>query len=465
MDTSRLDTTDILNYSNLSPASQSFEEQIENDEYFEDNGTIYEIENQFILRMPSYKDGRIHSSCNALREALGNENSNLKERLFIDLNPETRLGTLKFDEQIFKGKLVDLPCIIESLKTVEKKTFYKTADICQMFILRPPDEDNLSADDEAEKIEELEKIGEVSKKFQYPHGITPPLKNVRRKRFRKIAKKKVVDYVEIEKEVKRLFRADRDATKVEYEVITVDEPQEQKQAQDKKLHKKSILHKISKPHEIMDDSTLGGHDIHSPGTFAESSNDASIFAKPSGTKHDFLGDISSSSESDFEDFTEKKSFTGGIKKTMHFRNDSFTNQNSFEAMDIGDESTNMDAPSLSAHNEDSNIMYSEQTTSNAANLLGEDLSESLSNDVCDDGDESERVASSPIAFKVNQMKLDCLIEELKTIQDKKKKQEDEINQISNPVLKGRLLPILNEIIEEEKQKKNEIDQLKSKMNG
>lgn len=30
------------------------------------------------------------------------------------------------------AKLVDLPCIIESLKTIDKKTFYKTADICQV---------------------------------------------------------------------------------------------------------------------------------------------------------------------------------------------------------------------------------------------------------------------------------------------------------------------------------------------
>jgi len=31
------------------------------------------------------------------------------------------------------AKLVDLPCIIESLKTIDKKTFYKTADICQVW--------------------------------------------------------------------------------------------------------------------------------------------------------------------------------------------------------------------------------------------------------------------------------------------------------------------------------------------
>lgn len=29
-------------------------------------------------------------------------------------------------------KLVDLPCVIESHKTVDNKSFYKTADICQV---------------------------------------------------------------------------------------------------------------------------------------------------------------------------------------------------------------------------------------------------------------------------------------------------------------------------------------------
>jgi len=31
----------------------------------------------------------------------------------------------------------------------------------------------------------------VDKKYLFPHGITPPLKNVRKRRFRKILKKKV----------------------------------------------------------------------------------------------------------------------------------------------------------------------------------------------------------------------------------------------------------------------------------
>lgn len=41
----------------------------------------------------------------------------------------------------------------------------------------------------------------VDKKFLHPHGIAPPLKNCRKRRFRKTLKKKYVEAPEIEKEV------------------------------------------------------------------------------------------------------------------------------------------------------------------------------------------------------------------------------------------------------------------------
>ena len=39
------------------------------------------------------------------------------------------------------------------------------------------------------------------KKYVHSHGITPPFKNVRKKRFRKTAPKKIIDDPEVEKEV------------------------------------------------------------------------------------------------------------------------------------------------------------------------------------------------------------------------------------------------------------------------
>ncbi len=42
----------------------------------------------------------------------------------------------------------------------------------------------------------------VDKKYLWPHGLGPPLKNCRKRRFRKTRKKKYVEAPEIEKEVR-----------------------------------------------------------------------------------------------------------------------------------------------------------------------------------------------------------------------------------------------------------------------
>ena len=180
--------------------------------------SIIELESQFILRMPVIKGEngakRPHPATAALREALAEQSKlndeqedPLKGRLFVEINPETRKGRVRFDDEVFDARLVDLPCIVESLKTKDKKMFYKTADICQMLVCKTRD-DEWSDDDTSAEMAKAKKKGEVvthaellNRKYQWPHGITPPLKNVRRKRFRKVAKKRVIDYAEIEREV------------------------------------------------------------------------------------------------------------------------------------------------------------------------------------------------------------------------------------------------------------------------
>lgn len=52
--------------------------------------------------------------------------------LFLLFVADGRHGIVRVDRVPLACKLVDLPCMIESLKTVDKKTFYKTADVCQV---------------------------------------------------------------------------------------------------------------------------------------------------------------------------------------------------------------------------------------------------------------------------------------------------------------------------------------------
>jgi transcription initiation factor TFIID subunit 7 len=81
-------------------------------------------------------------------------------------------------------------------------------------------------DDESPVKNKKKDPNKVDKKYLYPHGVTPSLKNVRKRRFRKTLKKKNVELPEIEKEVKRLLRVDNEAVHVKYEIVESEEPPE-----------------------------------------------------------------------------------------------------------------------------------------------------------------------------------------------------------------------------------------------
>lgn len=169
-----------------------------------------ELESQFILRLPP-------EPAKAVREAIRSGSSNIKDRLSIKIENDMRYGEVRMDHWLMNAKLVDLPTIIESMKTIDGKNFYKTADICQLLVCK--EEDDQTTTDEESPAKKKKDPNKVDKKFLWPHGITPPLKNVRKRRFRKTLKKKYVEAPEIEKEVKRLLRVDNEAVKVTWEVI------------------------------------------------------------------------------------------------------------------------------------------------------------------------------------------------------------------------------------------------------
>ncbi|XP_019718914.1 transcription initiation factor TFIID subunit 7 [Hippocampus comes] len=177
----------------------------------------YELENQFVLRLPT-------EYASTVRRIAQSSSMNMKDRLTIELHPDGRHGIVRVDRVPLACKLVDLPCIIESLKTVDKKTFYKTADVCQMLVctldgdLYPPLEEPTGTDPKTKK-----KDKDKDKKFIWNHGITCPLKNTRKRRFRKTAKKKYIESPDVEKEVKRLLSTDADAVSVRWEVIAEDD--------------------------------------------------------------------------------------------------------------------------------------------------------------------------------------------------------------------------------------------------
>ncbi|XP_044161105.1 transcription initiation factor TFIID subunit 7-like isoform X1 [Bufo gargarizans] len=182
----------------------------------------HELESHFVLRLPQ-------EYASTVRRMVQSGNVNAKDRLSVELHPDGRHGIVRVDRVPLAAKLVDVPCILECLKTIDKKTFYKTSDICQMLVcsldgdLYPPLEEPTGASDpKASKKKDRDR----EKKFIWNHGITLPLKNVRKRRFRKTAKKKYIESPDVEKEVKRLLSTDAEAVSVRWEVIAEDESKE-----------------------------------------------------------------------------------------------------------------------------------------------------------------------------------------------------------------------------------------------
>lgn len=232
---------------------------------------VFDLEQQLILRLPP-------GPAVALRREVEAGAMNLKDKLFVELQPDMRHGKVAYGGQVLNAKLVDLPCIIECLKTTDQKNFYKTSDIGQMLVCTNEDDEEVDIEGNSPT-----KHKDKDKKFQWNHGITPSLKNVRKRRFRKTLKKKYQEQPDIEKEVKRLFRADNEAIDVKWEVVIEEEKSENQSGGDKQV----LVHGES---NIMDEDDI----TPKPST-------ANLLEV---AEHEIFGDVSSSDEDD--DFENEK---------------------------------------------------------------------------------------------------------------------------------------------------------------
>eukprot|EP00126_Sphaerothecum_destruens_P009432 Sdes_comp20506_c0_seq15m15003 len=162
------------------------------------------LEEQFILRLPADVASKLRGKI---------QDGTLGDSLQLQFEPNMRYGKVSIDSEELFAKLVDLPCIIESHKTLDNKNFYKTADICQLLICQKVDDEVL-----------LNKRKEVAdenyeRAFVYNHGITPPMKNVRTRRFRKQDIRKNLEGIHVLNEVERLLKEDQYAVEVVHELL------------------------------------------------------------------------------------------------------------------------------------------------------------------------------------------------------------------------------------------------------
>ncbi|KZT11325.1 uncharacterized protein LAESUDRAFT_740854 [Laetiporus sulphureus 93-53] len=157
------------------------------------------FEEQFILRMQPGED------CERLRKMVAARE--VSDDVWFKFK-DSRRAVFHIGNNTYSSKLVDLPCIIESQKTLDSKQMFKVADICQMLVLgdRVNDEEALTN----------QKNFNVDE-FIWPHGITPPLHYVRKRRFRKRINRRTIETVE--QEVERLLEEDALASQVQYDVL------------------------------------------------------------------------------------------------------------------------------------------------------------------------------------------------------------------------------------------------------
>ncbi|EPQ58340.1 hypothetical protein GLOTRDRAFT_110145 [Gloeophyllum trabeum ATCC 11539] len=157
------------------------------------------FEEQFVLRMPPGDD------CERLRKMVSTRE--VENDVWFKFK-DARRAVFHIGNNLYSAKLVDLPCIIESQKTLDNKQMFKVADICQMLVV-----EGKVDNEEAVSSQKNFNIDE----FIWPHGITPPLHWVRKRRFRKRVNRRTIESVE--EQVERLLEADAAASQVQYDVL------------------------------------------------------------------------------------------------------------------------------------------------------------------------------------------------------------------------------------------------------
>uniref|UniRef100_A0A0N5BML9 TAFII55_N domain-containing protein n=1 Tax=Strongyloides papillosus TaxID=174720 RepID=A0A0N5BML9_STREA len=137
----------------------------------------------------------------------------------INFDPDNRHAHVQVENEVLPAKILDLPCVSEVMKTVNKETMYKVTDLSQIIICEHKNTDNQSI--ASQRLLELTK-SRRDKIFSHPDGLTPPMKSARKRMFRKTKKNKYVDAPDVEKEVRRLLREDLESISSEYILLNKD---------------------------------------------------------------------------------------------------------------------------------------------------------------------------------------------------------------------------------------------------
>lgn len=158
------------------------------------------IEESIVLRMKPGPD------CDLVRKALEDRTFGLPRSdggvqvAFRFFGKDGRRAAVTVQDRVYAAVLLDLPCIVESMKSWDKRGWWKSADICQMLLV-------LDAVNTPEDSKNLDLPPYIDQKtWQWPHGLTPPMHNARKRRFRKRISYRTIEAAE--NEVERLLAED-----------------------------------------------------------------------------------------------------------------------------------------------------------------------------------------------------------------------------------------------------------------
>ncbi|KAK5990821.1 Transcription initiation factor TFIID subunit 7 [Cladobotryum mycophilum] len=175
-----------------------------------DNEVDPAIEEQFVLRMLpgehcDYVRWCMENGKIGVPKAMGG--ADLYMRFFEE---DSRRGVVTVKGQPFAAVMVDLPTITESMKTWDRKSLMKSADICQMLFVFQ----QVKSEEEARHIP-LPSILDSS--FKWPHGLTPPMHDCVHRRFAKTISRKEIE--DKEAEVERLLGEDAKCASTKWEWV------------------------------------------------------------------------------------------------------------------------------------------------------------------------------------------------------------------------------------------------------
>uniref|UniRef100_A0A914PJF6 TAFII55 protein conserved region domain-containing protein n=1 Tax=Panagrolaimus davidi TaxID=227884 RepID=A0A914PJF6_9BILA len=183
-----------------------------------------------ILRIPESKIAMMDEIIeNQASEEMDSETEKLpiepgESVLAIKFEKNLRRGQLRINEDVVGFCVRDLPCIVETYKTHDNTDLYKVADVSQILVCNDTENPPLMDEKEIENLNELASIRETRLKLsRFLHGLTPPMKNVTKRRFRKTKKTKFIDAPQIEQQLRGIFRRDMEANKIEFQLIDDDE--------------------------------------------------------------------------------------------------------------------------------------------------------------------------------------------------------------------------------------------------